>query len=111
PVRAHGARRAAVRVHDHHQHRGPRGRAALRPAGEGGLMATVAPEQPGVDLPEPRSWRRTRNRIATVAMAGSFVLVIVPLGFVLFTVISKGASVISWSFLTSPIPPSVLPAS
>jgi len=36
--------------------------------------------------------------------------VIIPLGFVLFTVIAKGASVISWSFLTSPIPPQVLPA-
>jgi phosphate transport system permease protein len=41
----------------------------------------------------------------------SFVLVIIPLGFVLFTVIAKGASVISWQFLTgSPIPPNVLPA-
>ena len=36
---------------------------------------------------------------------------IIPLGFVLFTVIAKGASVINWSFLTSPIPPTVLPAS
>ena len=36
---------------------------------------------------------------------------IIPLGFVLFTVISKGASIISWQFLTgSPIPPNVLPA-
>ena len=44
-------------------------------------------------------------------MVLSFVLVIIPLGFVLFTVIAKGASVISWSFLTgSPIPPNVLPA-
>ena len=46
-------------------------------------------------------------------MVVSFVLVIIPLGFVLFTVISKGASIISWQFLTgSPIPPNVLrPAS
>jgi len=62
------------------------------------------------DLREPASWRRTKNRIATVLMVVSFVLVIIPLGFVLFTVIAKGASVISWSFLTSSIPPSVLPA-
>jgi phosphate transport system permease protein len=62
------------------------------------------------DLREPASWRRTKNRIATVLMVVSFVLVIIPLGFVLFTVLAKGASVISWSFLTSPIPPSVLPA-
>ena len=35
---------------------------------------------------------------------------LVPLGFVLCTVIAKGASAISWSFLTGgPIPPNVLP--
>ena len=33
----------------------------------------------------------------TVLMVVSFVLVIIPLGFVLFTVIAKGASIISWS--------------
>jgi phosphate transport system permease protein len=37
------------------------------------------------------------------------VLVIIPLGFVLYTVISKGASVIGWSFLTSDIPTEVAP--
>jgi phosphate transport system permease protein len=63
-----------------------------------------------VDLREPPSWRRTKNRIATVAMILAFVLVIIPLGFVLFTVISKGASVINWSFLTSAIPVDVAPA-
>ena len=64
-----------------------------------------------VDLREPRSWRRTKNQIVTVAMVAAFVLVIIPLGFVLFTVISKGASIISWQFLTAAIPPNVLPAS
>ena len=54
-----------------------------------------------LDLREPPSWRRTKNRIATVLMVLAFVLVIIPLGFVLFTVIAKGASIISWSFLTS----------
>ena len=74
-------------------------------------MAVVAePQQP--DLQEPKGWRRTSNRIATVLMVLAFVLVIIPLGFVLFTVIAKGVSIISWSFLTSgPIPPIVLPAS
>ena len=73
-------------------------------------MAVVAePQQP--DLREPAGWRRTSNRIATWLMVLAFVLVIIPLGFVLFTVIAKGASIISWSFLTSgPIPPNVLPA-
>ncbi len=70
----------------------------------------VATEQQ-LDLREPAGWRRTSNRIATVLMVLAFVLVIIPLGFVLFTVIAKGASIISWSFLTSgPIPPNVLPA-
>jgi phosphate transport system permease protein len=70
----------------------------------------VTTEQ-GLDLREPAGWRRTSNRIATVLMVLAFVLVIIPLGFVLFTVIQKGASAISWSFLTSgPIPPNVVPA-
>jgi phosphate transport system permease protein len=38
------------------------------------------------------------------------VVVIIPLGFVLYTVIAKGASVINWSFLTSAIPFNVAPA-
>jgi len=72
-------------------------------------MATVA-EQQKLDLREPAGWRRTSNRIATALMVLAFVLVIIPLGFVLFTVIAKGASAISWSFLTSgPIPPNVAP--
>ncbi len=71
---------------------------------------TTVEERQKVDLREPPSWRRTKNRIATVLMVVSFVLVIIPLGFVLFTVIAKGASVISWSFLTSAIPVNVAPA-
>jgi phosphate transport system permease protein len=71
---------------------------------------TIA-DQPAVDLREPAGWRRTRNQIATVLMWVAFVFALVPLGFVLYTVIAKGASIISWQFLTgSPIPPNVLPA-
>ncbi len=73
-------------------------------------MADVTAQRPGPQLQEPRSWRRTKNRIATVLMVLSFVLVIIPLGFVLVSVVAKGASVISWSFLTSSIPVSVAPA-
>jgi phosphate transport system permease protein len=73
-------------------------------------MAIVA-EQQQFDLREPKGWRRTSNRIVTALMVISFVVVLIPLGFVLFTVIAKGASIISWSFLTSgPIPPNVAPA-
>ena len=71
----------------------------------------VATESQKLDLREPKGWRRTSNRIVTALMVIAFVLVLVPLGFVLFTVIAKGASIISWSFLTSgPIPPNVAPA-
>ena len=73
-------------------------------------MAPAPTSPQKVDLREPRSWRRTRNRIATALMALSFVLVIIPLGFVLFTVVAKGASIISWQFLTGPIPVNVAPA-
>jgi phosphate transport system permease protein len=70
----------------------------------------IASEQQTVDLREPSGWRRTKNQIATVGMWVAFVVMLVPLGFVLFTVISKGASAISWQFLTSgTIPPNVLP--
>jgi len=69
----------------------------------------VASAQTGPDLREPAGWRRTKDRIATWLMYIAFVLVIIPLGFVLYTVIAKGASAISWQFLTSGIPPNVLP--
>ena len=72
-------------------------------------VVTAEPQQP--DLREAKGWRRTKNRIMTTLMVVSFILVIIPLGFVLFTVIAKGISVISWSFLTSgPIPGIVSPA-
>jgi phosphate transport system permease protein len=69
----------------------------------------IATEQPNVDLREPAGWRRTKNRIATVLMVLSFVVVIIPLGFVLYTVIAKGAAAIGWSFLTSQIPQNLSP--
>jgi phosphate transport system permease protein len=67
----------------------------------------VTTEQGKLDLREPAGWRRTKDRIATVLMVLAFVLVIIPLGFVLYTVIAKGVSIISWSFLTGSIPPQV----
>jgi phosphate transport system permease protein len=73
-------------------------------------MAAVTAEPQKADLREPAGWRRTKNRIMTWLMILSFILVVIPLGFVLVTVIAKGASSISWSFLTGgPIPPTVAP--
>jgi phosphate transport system permease protein len=72
-------------------------------------MAAV--DQPAVDLREPAGWRRTKNQTVTVLMWLAFVVVLIPLGFVLYTVIAKGASAINWTFLTGgPIPPNVVPA-
>src|SRR6185437_4577253 len=108
PGGADRAGRDVVRDHHRHQPDRPRGRGTLRPAQEGGLMAAM--EQPGVDLREPAGWRRTKNQVATTLMVLAFVAVLIPLGFVLFTVIAKGASAISWSFLTGGrIPPTVVP--
>ena len=73
-------------------------------------MAVVAEPQGRPDLREPAGRRRTSNRIVTGLMVLSFVVVLVPLGFVLVTVIAKGASIISWSFLTSAIPDNTAPA-
>jgi phosphate transport system permease protein len=67
-------------------------------------MAVVSGQQ-RPDLREPAGWRRAKNRIATTLMVVSLVVVIIPLGFVLYTTIAKGASAITGSFLTSPLPP------
>jgi len=74
-------------------------------------VATGQPtEQPAVDLREPAGWRRTKNRIATILMWIAFVCTLIPLGFVMFTVIQKGANAITWQFLTgNPIPVNVAP--
>jgi phosphate transport system permease protein len=44
-------------------------------------------------------------------MVLAIVIVTLPLGWVVYSVIKRGGSIISWHFLTSPIPPSVAPAS
>jgi phosphate transport system permease protein len=73
-------------------------------------VATNSAGRP-VDLREPAGWRRSKNQIMTVLMYVAFVIVLVPLCFVLVTVIAKGASIISWQFLTNgTIPPNVMPA-
>jgi phosphate transport system permease protein len=72
-------------------------------------MATISP--PGtVDLRETGGWRRTKNRIATFVMWTALVITMVPLVWVIFTVIQKGVSAINWQFLSgSPIPNNVMP--
>jgi phosphate transport system permease protein len=73
-------------------------------------MMAITTDQQTVDLREPGGWRRTKNQLATVGMWVAFVVMLVPLGFVLVTVVSKGASAISWQFLTNgTLPVNVLP--
>jgi phosphate transport system permease protein len=74
-------------------------------------MAATTQQQPTVDLREPASWRKTKNQLMTVLMVLAMLIILVPLVFVLYTVISKGAGIISGRFLTAAIPPNVLPAS
>jgi phosphate transport system permease protein len=72
-------------------------------------MAATTPQP--IDLREQSGWRRTKDQFATGAMWFGFLVLLIPLGFVLVTVIAKGASTISWQFLTnSTIPPNILPA-
>ena len=74
------------------------------------MAVTTAGPSPA-DLREASGWRRAKNRLAIGATWFAFLCALVPLGFVLVSVIVKGASVISWQFLTSStIPPNVLPA-
>jgi phosphate transport system permease protein len=52
-----------------------------------------------------RGMRDVKNTLATSAMVLAVVLVLIPLGLVLVNVITKGGSILSWDFLTKPIPP------
>jgi phosphate transport system permease protein len=73
---------------------------------------TVASDSPvqSVDLRQPSGWRRSKDQIMTTLMWAAFVIVLIPLGFVLVTLVAKGAAAISWQFLTnSTIPPNVVP--
>ncbi|HEY3877294.1 MAG TPA: phosphate ABC transporter permease PstA [Trebonia sp.] len=73
-------------------------------------MAAVSGQPGGVDLRDTSGWRRTKNQIATSVMWAAFIVTLVPLVFVLFTVIQKGVTAISWQFLTTgPIPANVMP--
>lgn len=48
--------------------------------------------------------RRARNAVATALMWLALVVALVPLGFLIFYVVSKGLKLLGWRFLTRPIP-------
>jgi phosphate transport system permease protein len=52
--------------------------------------ATAPPPEARPDLRPKRGWRSTKSMIFTVLMGASFVLVLVPLFFVLLTLVTKG---------------------
>jgi phosphate transport system permease protein len=73
-------------------------------------MAAVTGHPGPVDLREASGWRRTKDKVATFAMWAAFILTLIPLVWVIYTVIQKGITAISWQFITgSPIPPNVMP--
>jgi phosphate transport system permease protein len=53
---------------------------------------------PEIDLRPKRGWRQVKSAAATLLMAACFLLVLVPLAFVLATVISKGLGVVVTDF-------------
>jgi len=48
--------------------------------------------------------RRLRNGLATTLMWLSLAIAVIPLGFLVYYVVSKGAKLFGWGFLTRPIP-------
>jgi phosphate transport system permease protein len=63
-----------------------------------------------VDLREPSGWRRSKDQIMTGLMWLAFIIILIPLAFVIVTVIAKGAKAITWQFLTNgTIPLNILP--
>jgi phosphate transport system permease protein len=67
---------------------------------------TAASTLPATDLSRARlaGRRRVVDVFASAAITGSFVVALVPLGFVMWFLVSKGLGVLSWSFLTTDIP-------
>ena len=64
-------------------------------------MTAVAPQLSS--MPKSRG-RKAKNLIATVLIALSFVVALVPLVFLVVYVVQQGSKVISWSFLNDDLP-------
>jgi phosphate transport system permease protein len=73
-------------------------------------MVSVTPPAAVPDLPEPLdgrsigAGRKVRNAAAVGLMWSAVAVALIPLGFLAFYVIAKGSHVMSWNFLTKPIP-------
>ena len=67
-------------------------------------MTVAVSPVPGLAVASVSLGRRLRNGIATILMWLAVVVALVPLGLVMAYVVAKGAHVMSWAFLTKPIP-------
>ena len=111
PGRADRPGRGAVRHHHPREHVGPvRGDPVRHPPQGGAVTATaIAPAPPGDPGPDlTRSTltgrRKAVNGLTTAAICGAVVAMLVPLVFIVGFVVSKGAGIMSGSFLTDDIP-------
>jgi phosphate transport system permease protein len=68
------------------------------------MTVISTPANGRVDLTAKRSWRSTKSNLFSGLMGAAFVLVLIPLGLVVFTVVSKGIGIINVEFFTSEIP-------
>lgn len=66
-------------------------------------MIITDADRPLMEVTTSRS-RRIRNHLATIWMYGSLIVAVIPLGFVLFTLIQKGAGQLSVSWFTDDLP-------
>jgi phosphate transport system permease protein len=65
----------------------------------------VAPTGGSRLTPRPRSRaRQTKNAIATALITLSFLIALVPLVFIVGYVVQRGSEILSWSFITDPLP-------
>jgi phosphate transport system permease protein len=71
-------------------------------------MATINPT-PQLDLHDNQTWRRWKSNIAIALMFVALGLVALPLALVIYTVVKRGISAISWDFLTTSIGPQISP--
>ncbi|MEX1008454.1 MAG: phosphate ABC transporter permease PstA [Acidimicrobiia bacterium] len=69
------------------------------------MTAPVVTDRRSLVAPRPGSrGRRARNAVATALIAFAFLLALVPLVFIVGYVVQRGSEILSWSFLTQPLP-------
>ncbi len=67
------------------------------------MSAVTSPTGRPIDLTAKGGWRATKNKLANALLGASFLVVMIPLCFVLAAVVSRGSKVMGWTFLTHDI--------